>query len=97
MGESIYKFALREIPGAFLRAWNLEKNRLQRRGKSVWSVGNEILQPLLITVPLYAGLIYFYGPIMLIFLPIQAAWGWWILTSANYIALWATPRKDARR
>lgn len=85
MGESIYKFALREIPGAFMRAWHLEKNRLQRRGKSVWNLDNEILQPLLITVPLYAGLIYLYGPIMLLFLPIQAAWGWWILTSANYI------------
>ena len=37
MGESIYKFAMREIPGAISRAWGIEKDRLNRRGKSAWS------------------------------------------------------------
>lgn len=85
MGESIYKFSTREIPGAFRRAWALEEERLSRRGKSVWSIENEILQPMLITFALYAGLLAFFGPLMLVFLPIQMAFGWWQLTSANYI------------
>ena len=85
MGESIYKFSTREIPGAFRRAWELEEERLSRRGKSPWSLENEILQPMLITFALYVGLLAFFGPLMLIFLPIQMAFGWWQLTSANYI------------
>lgn len=85
MGESIYTFATREIPGAFRRAWDLEAERLARRGKSVWSLDNEILQPMLMSAIFYAGLLAFFGPLMLIFLPIQMAFGWWILTSANYI------------
>jgi alkane 1-monooxygenase len=44
MGESIYRFALREIPGALREAWSLEKDRLARRGKSAWHPQNQILQ-----------------------------------------------------
>src|SRR3546814_20472066 len=57
MGESIYKFSLREIPGAFLRAWNLEKVRLERVGKGVWSLDNEIIPPLMITLAVYTALV----------------------------------------
>ena len=41
MGESIYKFARREIPGAFHRAWKLEYERLCRKGEPVWGFKNE--------------------------------------------------------
>jgi alkane 1-monooxygenase len=85
LGESIYAFALRELPGAWRRAWASETERLARKSKSVWSLHNEVLQPLFITVPLYAAMIFVFGPIMLVFLPLQAAFGWWQLTSANFI------------
>ena len=49
MGESIYKFVLREIPGAFRRGWALERERLAKLGKSVWSPSNEILSSWLLT------------------------------------------------
>jgi alkane 1-monooxygenase len=93
MGESIYSFSLREIPGAFKRAWALEGQRLNRCGKSVWSLDNEVLQPMLLTVVLYATLLAFFGPLMLIFLPIQMAFGWWQLTSANYIEHYGLHRR----
>jgi len=86
MGENIYVFACREIPGAMRRAWASEKLRLSRAGKGPWSLENEVLQPLLITVPLYAGLTLAFGWVMIPFLFLQAFWGWFgILTSANYI------------
>lgn len=84
-GESIYRFVRREIPGAMRRAWNTEKTRLERQGKSVWSVENEVLQPLAITIVLYAGLMIHFGPIVIPLLLISTVNGWWILTSANYI------------
>lgn len=52
-GENIYKFALREIPGGWTRAWAHEVVRLARRGESTWSLHNEILQPLVMAIILY--------------------------------------------
>lgn len=85
MGESIYKFVQREIPGAFRRAWELEGARMKRLGKSQWSVHNEIVQAALITISAYGILLAFLGPVMIPFLAIVAAYGYWSLTSANYI------------
>ncbi|MGB1220512.1 MAG: alkane 1-monooxygenase, partial [Alcanivoracaceae bacterium] len=85
MGESIWQFVRREMPGAARRAWQLEKQRLEGQGKSVWSLGNEIIQPALITLALYAGLIAAFGWIMVPFLLAVAFWGAFQLTSANYI------------
>jgi alkane 1-monooxygenase len=93
LGENIYVFALRELPGAWRRAWRSEVERLARKHKGAWSLDNEVLQPLLITVPLYIALVILLGPVMLIFLPLQAAFGWWQLTSANFIEHYGLLRK----
>ncbi len=85
MGESIYRFMFRELPGAYFRAWDLETERLDRVGESVWSLDNEILQAGLVTALLYGGLIAAFGPKMVPILAIVAFWGAFQLTSANYI------------
>lgn len=85
LGESIYKFSLREIPGGLRRAWRLESKRLQRRGYGSWSWRNEILQSYGVSVLLYGGLLLAFGPVILPFLLIQTWFAWWQLTSANYI------------
>jgi len=85
MGESIYKFVWREIPGAFRRGWNVEKDRLVRQGESVWSLRNDILQSFAISAVLQGGLILAFGWVMIPFLAIHNFWAWYQLTSANYI------------
>jgi alkane 1-monooxygenase len=85
MGETIYTFVFREIPGAFFRAWELEKTRLEKQNKSAWSLDNEIIQPALITLVLYSTLIFMFGAVMIPFLIIVMAFGAFQLTSANYI------------
>jgi alkane 1-monooxygenase len=85
MGESIYKFARREIPGAFAEAWAIEKDRLARRNRSVWHINNQILQSYALTVVLTIGMIATLGWLMLPFLLIHNAFAYWQLTSANYI------------
>lgn len=85
MGESIWKFVRREMPGAFKRAWKLEKDRLEEQGKSVWSPGNEILQPALITLLLWGALIGAFGIAIVPYLLAVALWGAFQLTSANYV------------
>lgn len=96
MGESIYKFAAREVPGAFLRAWSIEKDRLTRRGRSVWHPNNQILQSYALSVILWLALILAFGLIMVPFLVVHNLFAWWQLTSANYVEHYGLLRaKDA--
>lgn len=96
MGESVYKFSLREIPGAFAEAWAIEKDRLQRRGKNVWHPNNQILQSYALTSLLVVGLIAVLGWMMLVFLLVHTVAAYWQLTSANYVEHYGLlRRKDA--
>ncbi len=85
MGESLYRFALREIPGGFRRGWAAERERLARRGESAWSPGNEVLQSYALSAVLQLGLVAAFGWVMVPFLAIHNAAAWWQLTSANYV------------
>jgi alkane 1-monooxygenase len=85
MGESIYRFALRELPGGIRRAWQLEKERLAAQKRSAWSVHNTMLQSYAVSAVLQLGLIAAFGWIMLPFLAVHNAVAWWQLTSANYV------------
>lgn len=94
MGESIYRFMFRELPGCFFRGWDLEAERMQRQGKSVWSLDNEIVQAGLLTLSLYGGLIALFGPPMVPVLLLVAFWGAFQLTSANYIEHYGLVRQQ---
>jgi alkane 1-monooxygenase len=85
MGENIYSFMLREMPGAWKRAISLEATRLRKLGKSPWSLSNEVLQPVLITIALWAALCLWLGIAMLPIIVVIALWSNFQLTSANYI------------
>src|SRR5262245_27778044 len=85
MGESIYRFALREIPGGFRRGWATERERLTRQGRSAWSIHNEVLQSYALSAVVQLSLIAAFGVVMIPFLIIHNIVAWWQLTSANYI------------
>jgi alkane 1-monooxygenase len=85
MGESIYRFALRELPGGIRRAWQIESKRLRERGQSSWSRHNTMLQSYAITAVLQGGLVAAFGWTMLPFLMVHNMVAWWQLTSANYV------------
>jgi alkane 1-monooxygenase len=85
MGENIYQFACKEIPAGFRRGWQCEKERMQRQGNSVWHPSNEVLQSYALTLVIQGALIVAFGWLMLPFLLVQNFFGWWQLTSANYI------------
>ncbi len=85
MGESIYRFALREIPGAFREAWALERDRLARRGRKAWTADNLILRSYALTVAITLALVVAFGWLMIPFLLVHHFFAWWGLTSANYV------------
>lgn len=85
MGESIYRFACRELPGGIRRAWSLEAERLAQQRRSVWSVHNTMLQSYAVTAVLQVSLIIAFGWVMVPFLIVHNMVAWWQLTSANYV------------
>lgn len=85
MGESIYRFVLREIPGAFKRGWRLEKERLEKMGKSAWSFQNDVLQSWGLTLVIGTALLAIFGWILLPFLIVHHVYAWYGLTQANYV------------
>jgi alkane 1-monooxygenase len=93
MGESIYEFALRELPGAFTRAWDLESKLLARKGRSAWSWNNEILQTLAITGVLWSAMSVWLGWRGLALILLSSFWANFQLTSANYIEHYGLLRK----
>jgi len=94
MGESIYRFVLREMPGAWFRAWELEKSRLQKAGLPVFSLHNEIIQPALLTLALWGSLVAWLGWNVLPFLVVASFWANFQLTSANYIEHYGLLRRQ---
>ncbi len=92
MGETIYRFALRELPGGIRRAWQLESERLQQDGRRAWSVHNTMLQSYAVTAVLQGALLLAFGWVMLPFLAVHNIVAWWQLTSANYVELYGLLR-----
>lgn len=85
MGESIYRFVLREIPGTAVRGWKAEAERLERRGHAFWSIKNHILQSYALSFLIQGGAVLYFGWIVVPFLIIHNVFAWFQLTSANYI------------
>lgn len=85
MGESIYRFALRDLPGTLRGGWKLEAKRLARKGKSAFSLNNEILQGWSITLAAAVILIVIFGWLVAPFILLHHMVGLYGLTQANYI------------
>jgi alkane 1-monooxygenase len=84
-GESYYRFMTREIPGAFRRAWRLERERLAGLGRSVFDAGNENLQAWALSLLFCGALLGALGPMLLPFLLAQAVFAYSLLSAANYV------------
>ena len=93
LGESIYRFALREIPGTAVRGWALERARLERKGLPFWHWRNDILQGYAIALAAALLLLALFGWMVLPFLVVHHVYGWLQLTQANYVEHYGLKRK----
>jgi alkane 1-monooxygenase len=99
LGESFYAFLPRTVIGSLRSAWELERVRLARLGRSPWSVRNDILGAWLMTVVLFAALVAAFGWVVLPYLLVQAAIGFSLLEVVNYLehyGLLRQRREDGR-
>ena len=84
-GESFYEFLPRCVYGSIKSAWEIEKQRLEKQGKSVWSIENDNLQAWAITVALFAAMTAWLGWWALPFMIVQGAYGGSLLEVVNYL------------
>jgi alkane 1-monooxygenase len=96
MGESIYRFFLREFPGGVARAWSLERARLAKQGRSVWSVQNTIIRSSGPGAALQLGLILAFGWKLVPFLLVHNLAAWWQVTLTNYLGHYGLLREKGR-
>ena len=93
MGENFYAFMVRELSGTFKRGITYEKQRLEKQGRSFWSVHNDVLQVYAVTLG-FAGLfVALFGWPILIFLIPHHFLAWLALTQANYIEHYGLKRE----
>ena len=85
MGESFWVFLPRTVIGSLKSAWELEKERLNRQGKSVWSLSNDNLQAWAMSLVFYGVLVAWLGWGVLAFLLLQGLYGASMLEVVNYV------------
>jgi alkane 1-monooxygenase len=85
LGESFWAFLPRTVAGSLRSAWGIEAARLDRLGKSHFSIRNDILSAWAMTVVLFAALAIAFGPIVLPYLVGQAILGFSLLEVVNYL------------
>jgi alkane 1-monooxygenase len=98
LGESFWAFLPRTVKGSLTSAWGIECARLDRMGKSHWTLRNDILGAWAMTVVLFAALVAVFGLVVLPYLLIQAL-GFTLLEVVNYLehyGLLRQKREDGR-
>ncbi len=85
LGEAIYVFWFRSIYQTYLSAWRLEKDRLKKVGKSIFSLSNEMIIYHLVQAVFLLVITLIFGPFVLGQFLIAAAIGILLLESVNYI------------
>ncbi|MGX6603313.1 alkane 1-monooxygenase [Micromonosporaceae bacterium Da 78-11] len=85
LGETYWQFWPRTVLGSLRSAWRLETARHRLRGRSPWTVRNDVLNSWAMTVALFAALTLALGPAVLPFLALQAVVGFPVLEAVKYL------------
>ena len=85
LGETFWEFLPRTVIGSLRSAWEIERARLQRRGKSPWTLRNDVLNAWAMSAVLFGTLVAVFGVRVLPWLAIQAVFGLSLLEVVNYL------------
>ena len=94
LGESFWRFLPRTLFGGLRSAWRLEADRLQHHGQPVLSWRNQNLQAWAVTAVLFAALTLWLGPLVLVFLLLQALYAASQLEVVNYVEHYGLLRRQ---
>jgi alkane 1-monooxygenase len=92
-GMALYPFIVRSVVRGWLGAWKLEARRLEREGRPVWSLRNEMLRFQLIQFGSCAAVLLAFGWKGLTGFVLAAILGWILLEVVNYIEHYGLRRR----
>lgn len=98
--QTFYAFWWQSIIGGIRSAWNLEKKRLQKKGKNAWSWENEmwrcLIEPLTLLLTLTAAMSFLKGQFawqVVVFFLLQSLLSFSLLEAVNYIEHYGITRR----
>lgn len=101
LNESFYTFYPRTVMGGLSSAWNIEKKRLKKQNKSVWSFSNEMVVYFFVTLAyagvIFAGVSFLTGELQWLalgFFFLQSWLAFSLLELVNYIEHYGLRRKE---
>ena len=97
IGENLWMFLPRSVFGGLRSAWELEMQRLDRRGIRWWSIRNNLLHAWAMSALLFGGLALVFGAAILPYLVLQAVVGVFLLETVNYIEHYGLLREKNER
>ena len=92
-GESIYAFWPRTVFGSYLSAWKLEKERLEKEGKSAFSLGNQMIHFSMLQLLYLVAVAAFFAPWIMGIAIGVAVFGFLLLEAVNYIEHYGLVRR----
>jgi len=92
-GETIYAFYFRTIFFSYLSAWHIANEEMRKKGKSIFSLHNEMLQFHIIQAALLATIFVIFGWLVTVYFIAAALIGILLLETVNYIEHYGLQRK----
>jgi alkane 1-monooxygenase len=92
--QSVYAFWPQTLMGTYLSAWKIGKEELEKKGKSWFSINNEMLLFQLIQVAFVLGIYLVFGLSVALCFLIAALLGVLLLESVNYIEHYGLTRNE---
>lgn len=93
LGESLWAFLPRTVVGSLASAWEIEKSRLQRKGKRALCIQNDVINAWAMTAVLFGVLLGIFGLSILPWLLVQAVFGFSLLEVVNYLEHYGLARQ----
>lgn len=85
LGESLYQFVYRTVPGCLKASWDLERENLTRRGSPTLSRRNQMIQFAFFQTGFLGAFFYLGGTVGIAFFLLQAVVAVFMLESVSYI------------
>ena len=93
-GEWLYAFFIRSIFFSYVSAWKIAARDVIKKGKSAFSLHNEMIRFHLIQFLLITAIVYFFGWLTLLLFLVAAGQGILLLETVNYIEHYGLQRKE---
>jgi len=92
-GEIIYLFYFRTIIFSYISAWHIANTEIRKKGKSIFSLQNEMIQFTLIQLAFIAVIFFLFSWLVLLYFLAAAMIGILLLETVNYIEHYGLQRK----